>query len=72
MLKRQNVGAGDHIAEPKGSTLRVQDSRRVVPFEVSATGQGLTGRASRYLVTETAKVIAGPSVHQHRDHQEAP
>ncbi len=37
--------------------MRVQDNSRVVPFEVTANGRGLTGRAGLSLVAETAKAI---------------
>jgi hypothetical protein len=47
----------DHTAEQEGFTLRVQDNRRVVPFEVTANASGLTGRAGLSLVAETAKAI---------------
>jgi hypothetical protein len=35
----------------------VQDNSRVVPFDVTANGRGLTGRAGLSLVAETAKAI---------------
>lgn len=37
--------------------MRVQDNRRVVPFQVTAEASGLTGRAGLSLVAETAKAI---------------